>query len=49
MKESDKIRQESKYDKRKYRKIKNIWIIKPGEITNRGIGITVCSELSEIK
>lgn len=49
VKEYDKIRQESKYDKRKFRKIKNIWIIKPGEITNRGIGITVCGELSEIK
>lgn len=28
---------------------KNIWIVKPGEETNRGRGINVCSELSEIK
>ena len=28
---------------------KNIWIVKPGEETNRGRGINVCSELSQIK
>jgi hypothetical protein len=28
--------------------IKNIWIVKPGENTNRGTGITVESDLSEI-
>lgn len=27
------------------RKPRNIWIIKPGEITNRGTGITVLSEI----
>ncbi|CAI2367062.1 unnamed protein product [Moneuplotes crassus] len=27
----------------------NIWIIKPGENTNRGSGITVCREFSQIK
>lgn len=27
----------------------NIWIVKPGEHTNRGKGITVCSILDEIK
>ena len=27
----------------------NIWIVKPGENSNRGNGITVCSTLSEIK
>lgn len=27
----------------------NIWIIKPGEITNRGHGINVCSEIEQIK
>ena len=27
----------------------NIWILKPGEYTNRGKGITVCSSLDEIK
>jgi len=26
-----------------------LWIIKPGENTNRGCGITVCRELSQIK
>ena len=31
------------------RKIRNIWIVKPGEISNRGNGITVCDELGEIK
>ena len=28
---------------------KDLWIIKPGENTNRGCGITVCRELAEIK
>jgi hypothetical protein len=28
---------------------KNIWIIKPGENTNRGMGITVLSEIDQIK
>jgi hypothetical protein len=27
----------------------NIWIIKPGENTNRGDGISVCDSLKEIK
>lgn len=27
----------------------NIWIVKPGENTNRGHGISVCSTLKEIK
>jgi hypothetical protein len=27
---------------------KNIWIVKPGEFTNRGTGITVCKSLEEI-
>lgn len=26
----------------------NVWIIKPGESTNRGIGITVCSTVDEV-
>ena len=30
-------------------KVYNIWIIKPGENTNRGNGIKVCSSLNEIK
>jgi hypothetical protein len=28
---------------------KDLWIVKPGENTNRGCGINVCRELSEIK
>jgi hypothetical protein len=27
---------------------KNIWIMKPGEFTNRGKGISVCSSLDDI-
>ena len=27
----------------------NTWILKPGENTNRGIGINVCQNLNEIK
>ena len=29
-------------------KLSNCWLIKPGEATNRGIGITICSSLAEI-
>lgn len=29
-------------------KTKNLWIIKPGELTNRGNGITISEDLSEI-
>ena len=29
--------------------LKNVWIVKPGENTNRGVGISVCSELNDIK
>lgn len=35
--------------KRRYRVPKNIWIVKPGENTNRGNGINVSSNISEIK
>ena len=28
---------------------KNIWIVKPGEVTNRGTGINVCDNLPAIK
>lgn len=35
--------------KKKYKVHKNVWIIKPGENTNRGNGINVCSTLPEIK
>ena len=34
---------------RKYAEQRNIWIVKPGENTNRGTGINVCSDLSEIR
>lgn len=29
--------------------MRNIWIVKPGEFTNRGNGITVCRTLEEVK
>ena len=35
--------------KNKNTDFKNIWIVKPGEVTNRGRGITVCATLDEIK
>jgi tubulin monoglycylase TTLL3/8 len=35
--------------KKKYPDQKNIWIVKPGENTNRGNGIHVCSDLNEIR
>ena len=28
---------------------KNVWIVKPGENTNRGVGITICENLKEIE
>lgn len=28
---------------------KHLWIVKPGENTNRGCGITVCKELAQIR
>lgn len=45
-KESNKKEQE---EGTKQRKHKNIWIVKPGEFTNRGHGITVCHTLEEVK
>jgi len=38
-----------KEDERSGSADKNIWIVKPGENTNRGVGIDVCSKLREIK
>jgi len=35
--------------KRRYKVPKNVWIVKPGENTNRGNGINVSSDISEIK
>lgn len=29
--------------------MRNIWIVKPGEITNRGHGINVCGDLESVK
>ena len=31
------------------KKIRNIWIVKPGEFSNRGNGIIVCKTLEDIK
>ncbi len=52
-KEKERIRLEYKYhtDKnkqllaKKMVKPRNIWIVKPGEITNRGTGITVTNDI----
>ncbi|EAS04250.2 tubulin-tyrosine ligase family protein (macronuclear) [Tetrahymena thermophila SB210] len=54
--QKEKLRLEYKYssDKAKQsigsnmKKPRNIWIIKPGEITNRGTGITVLNEIDQI-
>jgi len=35
--------------RKKDKDLRNIWIVKPGELTNRGNGITVCATLDEIK
>ena len=32
----------------KKNRLQNIWIVKPGENTNRGNGITVCKDFSQI-
>lgn len=48
--EQEIAKQESmEYNELQQKKFRNIWIVKPGEISNRGNGITVCDELSEIK
>lgn len=36
-------------EKKTKKHIRNIWIVKPGENTNRGNGITVCYGLDDIK
>ncbi len=33
----------------KVKETKNIWIVKPGENTNRGVGISVQTKINEIK
>ena len=42
-----KLAKESRTDSKE--KSKNIWIVKPGENSNRGSGIKVCLNLEEIK
>jgi hypothetical protein len=32
--------------KARYPEVRNIWIVKPGENTNRGNGIEVCSDIN---
>ncbi|OMJ85917.1 hypothetical protein SteCoe_12694 [Stentor coeruleus] len=46
----DFIKVFNKYDsyRGKKKSFQNLWIVKPGEFTNRGQGITVCKNLSEI-
>jgi len=46
--EQEKLLQENKEAKKTVKKLRNLWIVKPGENTNRGIGIHVCNELSQI-
>lgn len=43
------IAKDSKFTMKKKSRPKNIWIIKPGEITNCGNGITVCQQIEEIE
>ena len=39
-----------KLDKtQKIKQLKNIWIVKPGENTNRGVGISVQTKSSDIR
>lgn len=40
---------EGRMKEEKNEKVRNIWIVKPGEFTNRGNGITVCKNLDDIK
>jgi len=47
--EDESEEEEIKEVKRRWRVPKNVWIVKPGENTNRGNGITVCGSLPEIK
>ena len=44
--ESEEVKREGK--KQKKPKLKNIWIVKPGENSNRGRGITVCQTIEEV-
>ncbi|EAS00525.2 tubulin-tyrosine ligase family protein (macronuclear) [Tetrahymena thermophila SB210] len=52
MQENEKLRQKIDAEKlniEKPKQIKNVWIIKPGEATNRGNGIQVASDLQSIQ
>ena len=46
--ESDEEDEEDPYDD-EFKIPKNIWIVKPGENTNRGNGIQVCKTLADIR
>jgi len=46
--EQEKVLAENKEAKKNVKKLRNLWIVKPGENTNRGVGIHVCNELSQI-
>lgn len=48
---SNRTRFKSQYSKQENEgeSLQNVWIIKPGENTNRGNGISVCSTFKEIK
>lgn len=48
LEEYDQDQIDNKKDKKSKPKPTNIWIIKPGENTNRGSGIRVCNKLEEI-
>lgn len=47
IKEQEKLRKDPLI-KKKIKKLRNIWIIKPGEITNCGRGIQVCQTLEQV-
>lgn len=49
LEEYDKEKAETMKKDKKKAKPTNIWIIKPGENTNRGSGINVCNTLEQIK
>ena len=42
------LEEEDQEKKNAIKRKKNIWIIKPGELTNRGKGITICNDLNSI-
>lgn len=48
LKEFIKVFNKLENSKQHKKSFKNLWIVKPGEFTNRGQGITVCKNLQEI-